>query len=304
MKVFITGLNGFLGSQIALEFLGAGYSVAGIDRDAALLADLCGKVDYRSMLLPDEAVADFINDFAPDISVHCAGGASVADSIADPRRDFLSSVVVTEQFLGALRKSAPQCRSIFLSSAAVYGQPERQPVGEGDAIRPLSPYGYHKRICELLFEKAALIDGLPTASLRVFSAYGPGLRRQVLWEMASQLAGGKQVRLKGTGDETRDFIHANDVARAVKIVAEKAPARGEVYNVATGTETSIREAAHKISALFPGAVPPHFAGQSIYGDPQRWRADCSRLGALGFAPSFGLDQGLASLVRWVRDEQH
>ena len=304
MKVFVTGLNGFLGSHVAEEFLSAGCTVAGIDRDPAVRPELTGKTDYRQMFLPDEMVAGFIGGFGPDICVHCAGGASVAASISDPREDFHSSVILSEQLIASLHQAAPKCRAIFLSSAAVYGQPESQPVAENDAIRPLSPYGYHKRICETLFEKASLIDGLRTACLRIFSAYGPGLRRQVLWEMAAQLAAGNPLQLKGTGDETRDFIHARDVARAVRIVAEKAPAKGEIYNVATGIETSIREAARKISSHFSGAPPPQFAGEAIQGDPQRWRADCSRLGALGFAPSFDLDKGLASLVRWVKDEQH
>ena len=303
MKVFITGINGFLGHHIAAEFLEAGCTVAGVDRDAAILPDLHGKAGYRKMFLPDEAVTECIGGFSPDVSVHCAGGSSVAASITDPRGDFVSSVAMTEQLLAALRKATPKCRTIFLSSAAVYGQPADLPVTEDDPIRPLSPYGYHKRICELLFEKAALLDGLPTASLRIFSAYGPGLKRQVLWEMVSQLAQEKPLRLKGTGDETRDFIHATDVARAVRIVAEKAPAKGEVYNVATGTEISIRQAAELLCSHFPRAEAPQFAGQSIKGDPQRWRADCAKLIGLGYATTLPLNQGIASLARWAKGEQ-
>ena len=303
MKVFITGINGFLGRHIAEEFLGAGCTVAGVDRDAVVLPDLHSTAGYRQIFLPDDALTEFIGDFTPDVSVHCAGGASVPASIVDPHGDFLSSVVVTEHLLAALCKAAPKCRSIFLSSAAVYGQPSNLPVTEDAPSNPLSPYGHHKKICELLFEKAAFLDGLPTASLRIFSAYGPGLKRQVFWEIASQLAEGKPLRLKGTGDETRDFIHAVDVARAVRIVAEKAPAAGEVYNVAVGIETSIRQAAKMLCSFFPEAEPPHFAGQPIKGDPQRWRADCSRLRALGFAPTLSLKEGLGALAHWAMERQ-
>jgi len=303
MKVFVTGINGFLGRHIAEEFRRAGYEVSGVDVVPSDDASFRTGETYRRMELPDKALGELLGEIAPDICVHCAGGASVAGSIRDPAADFKSSVVVTEQLLGALRKSAPQCRAIFLSSAAVYGQPTQWPVTEDDPIRPLSPYGYHKRICELLFEQAAQIDGLPTASLRIFSAYGPGLGRQVLWEMADQLVGGKPLELRGTGDETRDFIHAADVARAARVIAEKAPAAGEVYNVATETETSIREAAGMICSHFPGASAPQFRGQPIKGDPQRWRADCSRLRALGFSPTLTLEEGLAAVVRWAREQQ-
>ena len=300
MKVFLTGAKGFLGQYVARAFLDSGYEVAGVDATAAKPA---GFADYDCMRLPDDGLHALLERFQPEICIHCAGGASVAASLADPRADFNSSVGLTEHLLAALASAAPSCRAIFLSSAAVYGQPAQLPVTEDDSIRPLSPYGYHKRMCELLFEKAALLDGLPAASLRIFSAYGSGLKRQVLWEMASQLADGKPLRLKGTGDETRDFIHAADVARAVRLIAEKAPAKGEVYNVAAGAETSIRQAAEMLCAHFPGAETPHFAGQPIKGDPQRWLADCSRLAGLGFAPALPLEEGLGALARWAREQQ-
>jgi len=303
MKVFITGVNGFLGHYIAEEFLGAGCTVTGIDCAATKHAHLGEKLAYRSMHLPDVAIDELLGAFSPEVCVHCAGSASVAASISDPAADFNSSVVVTERLIAALRKAAPRCRSIFLSSAAVYGQPDRQPVREEDLIKPLSPYGYHKKICEMLFEQAALINGLPTASLRIFSAYGPGLKRQVLWEIAAQLADSKLLQLKGTGHETRDFIHAADVARAVRTIVEKAPAKGEVYNVAAGVETSIREAAELLCTHFPGAEPPRFAGQRILGDPQRWRADCSRLADLGFSANTCLEEGLASLAQWTKEQR-
>lgn len=302
-KVLITGANGFLGRYVAMEFLSSGFVVAGVDAAQRQNGDLPEGIDYRSMLLPHPALVDFLSGFGPDVCIHCAGSASVAASFDDPDADFAASVVVTRAILSSLRKTAPRCRSVFLSSAAVYGEPSKLPVSEDDLSKPLSPYGYHKRICELLFEKSAILDGLPTASLRIFSAYGPGLRRQVLWEMASQLAEGKPLRLKGTGDETRDFIHAADVARAVRLVAEKAPAKGEVYNVASGCETSIHQAAKMLCSFFPGAEPPHFAGQPIKGDPQRWRADCSRLQALGFGPTLPLKDGLAALARWAGKQQ-
>lgn len=298
-KVLLTGAAGFLGKNIAGKFIEAGYEVAGID-----LAEKKPKgfTEYEQMELPSEKLCGFLQRFEPDVCVHCAGSASVGSSISDPASDFRSSVIVTEQLLAALRKAVPRCRTIFLSSAAVYGQPDQLPVGEESRMRPLSPYGYHKRVCELLCEKAASLDGIPTASVRIFSAYGPGLRRQVLWEMAAQLAAGKRLQLKGIGDETRDFIHASDVASAVRIVAEKAPAAGEAYNVATGNETSIREVAEMLCAHFPGSQPPLFAGRRIEGDPQRWRADCSRIGDLGFSTTVSLEEGLASLARWAKEQ--
>ncbi len=302
MKVFITGAAGFLGRYIAEEFRRAGYEVSGTDVRPADNSSLRHGEIYRQMELPDQALVDVLGQIQPDVCVHCAGGASVPASLENSGADFRSSVVVTEQLLSAIAAMAPRCRTIFLSSAAVYGQPSALPITEDAPTSPLSPYGYHKRMCELLFEQAAVIRGMPTAILRIFSAYGPGLRRQVLWEMASQLARGENVQLKGTGDESRDFVHASDIAAAVKTVADRAPFRGEVYNVASGMETGIREAAELMTSFFPGAASPQFAGQSIPGDPQRWRADCQRLGALGFGPRVSLEKGLASLAEWTKEQ--
>jgi len=302
MKVFITGAAGFLGRHIAEEFRGAGDEVSGVDIFSPDSSSFRAGEIYRCLRLPDASLADLLGQIEPDVCVHCAGGASVAASLSDPGADFRSSVVVTEQLLSAIAAAAPRCRTIFLSSAAVYGQPTILPIAEDAPPHPLSPYGYHKRICELLFEQSAVIRGRPTAILRIFSAYGPGLRRQVLWEMASQLARGENVQLNGTGDESRDFIHASDIAAAVKTVADRAPCRGEVYNVASGTETGIREAAELMTSFFPGAASPRFAGQSIPGDPQRWQADCQRLGELGFVPRVSLDKGLASFAEWTKEQ--
>ncbi len=302
MKIFITGAAGFLGRYIAEEFRRAGHEVSGTDVRPAGSSSLRPGEIYRQMELPDQAIVDLLGRIQPEVCLHCAGGASVAASLGDARSDFRSSVVVTEQLLSAIAATAPRCRTIFLSSAAVYGQPSVLPVTEDAPTSPLSPYGYHKRMCELLFEQAAVIRGIPTAVLRIFSAYGPGLRRQVLWEMASQLARGENIQLKGTGDESRDFVHASDIAAAAKTVADQAPCRGEAYNVASGKETGVRQAAELMTSFFPGAAAPRFAGQSIPGDPQRWQADCQRLVALGFEPCMPLDKGLASLAEWTKEQ--
>src|SRR5207248_3256916 len=125
------------------------------------------------------------------------------------------------------------------SSAAVYGQPDRLPVGETAPLRAISPYGEHRVVCETLLRDS----GLPAVVARVFSAYGEGLRRQVLWDICAKAINSAEVALDGTGDESRDFVHAEDVAAAVVVLIRKADFGGEPYNVATGVETRIGELA-------------------------------------------------------------
>ncbi len=300
--VLVTGAAGFLGRHIVREMIRGGWDVLAVDAVSPENATMPRGVIYRSLQLPDESFPGLLKEFRPSACLHAAGRASVAASVADPDADFASSVGVTQALLSALRDFAPGCRTVLLSSAAVYGQPEELPIQESAPVQPISPYGYHKRACEVLMEQAARLFDVPAASARIFSAYGPGLRRQVLWEIASQYAEKNCAALKGTGRESRDFIHATDAARALRLIVEKAPCTGEAYNVAGGVETTVSEAAGTIRSFFPGASAPKFEGRKTAGDPERWVADCSLIEKLGFHPSLTLEQGVEGLALWVKAE--
>ena len=134
---------------------------------------------------------------------------------------------------------------------------------------------------ELLQDEYSRFYGLRGAVLRIFSAYGEGLRKQVVYELCQKILHAKDcLEVYGTGEETRDFIHASDVARAVCCVAGK-KATG-VYNVASGRQTSIGELAEVlVNRLRPG-LPIRFTGDGKVGDPLKWEADVSRIKQLGF----------------------
>jgi UDP-glucose 4-epimerase len=219
-----------------------------------------------------------------------------------PAADFRDTTALTFEILDGLRQNAPGCRFVLLSSAAVYGNPAALPVSEEDSIQPLSPYGYHKRQCELLCEEFSRIYGLKTASVRIFSAYGPGLRRQVVWDICQKILGTRELKLHGTGSESRDFIHAADVARALSTIVEHADCEGEIYNLASGREVTIAELAGLLLEQLDGAITPAFDGKVRAGDPCNWRADVSRLAALGFTPEIPLEQGVREVAAWASAE--
>ena len=106
----------------------------------------------------------------------------------------------------------------------------------------------------------------------------------------------------GRGGESRDFIHAADVARALVLLAENAPAQGEIYNLATGRETSIAELAELILGVLDPSALPVFDGINPSGNPLRWQADISRIAALGFAPTLPLETGLRQVANWCAAE--
>jgi UDP-glucose 4-epimerase len=300
--VLISGVAGFIGRYVARHFSEQAWSVIGVDQVQPENAPLQNLSAYHSLRLPDEQLAGLLRRYSPRVCIHCAGRASVGLSVEDPAPDFYDGSVMTFELLNALRLYAPGCRFILLSSAAVYGNPRSLPVVEDEPPLPVSPYGFHKLQCELLSLEFARIYGLATASVRVFSAYGAGLRRQVIWDICEKMATSKSLELHGTGKETRDFIHAADVTRALALIAEAAPMEGEAYNIGSGKQVSIADLADMIRGMLGFKDPPHFDGIVPRGNPLHWQADITRIKSLGFLPKIELEEGIRSFVNWCREE--
>lgn len=300
----VTGAGGFLGSSIARYLGSKGHRIAASGRFASLtgVADIPNLFRLCGVTLPDSRFREVVREFQPDLLVHCAGTASVADSVEAPYTDFRRTAEVCAYVLETLRTVAPGCHFILLSSAAVYGNPQTLPVTEDALLLPISPYGYHKLICELLAEEYRALHGIPTTVLRIFSAYGDGLRRQVVHDLFKKFddACGKEIEIFGTGEETRDFIHATDVARIVELVADKKSTG--VFNAASGSETTVRELATVISSECNSSKNILFNGVRRPGDPVNWRADISRLSAIGFRSAITLREGIAAYRKWYLGE--
>jgi UDP-glucose 4-epimerase len=300
--LLITGVGGFIGRYVARHFFQQGWSVIGIDNSPPENAPLANLSAYHRLQLPHLELGTLLRDYSPHACIHCAGRASVGLSLSDPAADFYNSPVLTFELLNALRLNAPKCRFILLSSAAVYGNPQFLPVSEEQPLAPLSPYGFHKWQCEQLCLEFAKIYDLPTASARIFSAYGPGLRRQVIWDMCQKVVTQKVLILHGTGQESRDFIHVLDIASALSQIITNAPMQGEAYNLGTGQEVAIAELAHLVLQALKYDTVPQFDGILPSGTPTNWRANISKLSNLGFSPSVSLEQGIQTFANWCRAE--
>lgn len=300
--VLITGVAGFLGRYVARHFFEQGWAVVGIDTSPPENTPLANLRSYFRLQLPDSELGKLLKEHSPHACIHCAGRASVGLSVADPAADFYSNTVLTLELLNSLRLNAPECRFITLSSAAVYGNPQSLPVSETQSTAPLSPYGFHKLQGEQLCLEFAKVYGLPTASARIFSAYGPGLRRQVMWDICHKAVIQNLVTLQGTGRESRDFIHALDIASALYLIVTKAPMQGESYNLATGREVTVAELAKYILAVLEYEGTLEFDGVIPAGNPLNWHADISKLQHLGFRPQISLERGVKTFTNWCRAE--
>lgn len=301
--VIVTGSNGFIGSYVCQEYSNNGWKVIGVDRPTSHNFFAAIKhYEFVPMDLPDPMFIKVVETSQPDLLIHAAGLASVPYSVANPLGDFIGSVQLYFFVLDAIRKACPTCKAVLLSSAAVFGNPAALPIDEECAKRPISPYGYHKMLCEEINAEFNHLFGAKVCSARIFSAYGPGLRKQVLWDICNKVISDPLVQLDGSGAESRDFIHVKDIAGAIYILGEKGAFDAEVYNIASGIETSIRQLAEKIISAFGCEKELRFTGIARSGDPNRWRANIRKIEQLGFSPKISLVDGIKDYVTWYENE--
>ena len=157
---------------------------------------------------------------------------------------------------------------------------------------------------EQLCRSYATCYGLSCLVLRLFSVYGPGLRKQLLWDLCQRLAASPAiVELSGTGDELRDWTHVEDVLRAIEATFALAASDVPIFNVGTGRATSVREVAQMVIDAFGTAgirSELRFNGKVRAGDPFSLVADPARLRTLGFEWRITPQQGIADYVQWFR----
>jgi len=303
-RIMITGVTGFIGQALAVEAVARGCAVFGIGSDSGMVQMPAGLTNAVSMRLPDEGLDRLVEKFQPEIFFHCAGSALPAKSFLSPSHDFKSSVPIVQSLLEAVRQGAPEAHVVVLSSAAVYGQPLTLPISEMERPAPVSPYGFHKWLGEILSREYSEIYGLRVSNARIFSAYGPHLRKQVLWDSIQKLTNQDEPEFPGTGEETRDFIYIDDLIEALYLIGNRESGGHEVVNVASGVETRISEVVNLVARhldLLAGGW--RFTGETDRAAPSTWRADISKLQGQGFVPSISFDEGVRRTVEWVRKQK-
>jgi UDP-glucose 4-epimerase len=245
MNFLITGAAGFLGSALANNLAREGHHVRGLDNlstgdPQALSPDVIftrGDVSDRPKLWT------LLQDV--DCVYHLAARVSVPESILYPAEYNAVNVGGTVSLMEAVRDVGVR-RIIFISSGAVYGDQQEQPLSEQAIPNPLSPYAVSKLAAEYYVRTIGNLWGIETVILRVFNAYGPGQHLPashppVIPNFLRQAYRGGTLVMHSSGLQTRDYIYLDDAVRAM-IAASTAPDLNNlVINVGTGTETSVRD---------------------------------------------------------------
>ncbi len=301
MKILITGNEGFIGKYLENAYLSSRENVFGWSRDGIKQKDKC---ILNLNLMKYEEVCEAISLIKPDIIVHCAGNANVNLSFEKPFMDLQSNYITTHNLLFAMKDNCMKnCRFILLSSAAVYGNPNSLPISEMDAVNPLSPYALHKLSAEEICKYMSKNYGFDIKILRIFSAYGPRLKKQIFWDMYQKVLLTGELELWGSGYESRDYIYINDLIQAIELIASKAPSGELIYNIANGKEVSIREVAECFARCMK--IPNNnikFKGVRREGDPINWKANIDKLLSLGYERQISFEAGVKNYIKWLENE--
>lgn len=237
-----------------------------------------------------------------DAVVHLAAQTGVQPSISDPRLDMEVNVGGTFNVLEAARLTEVQ--SVVLASSAAPLGASPPPAHEGVVPRPMSPYGASKLSLEAYASAWTASFGLATYVLRFSNVYGPWsyLKGSVVAHWMKQMLDGQTIRINGSGEQTRDFLHVGDVVGAISLAIDQAGPPG-LYQLGTGIETSVRQLATQMSDLFGADFDKVVAfGDPLQGDMPRSFCDISLARErLGYEPVHYLDEGLTGTKAWFEE---
>lgn len=303
MRVLVTGGAGFIGANLTRLLLEHGHSITVLDNLSsgrnAYLDDL--PLEFiEGDILDCDLVRQIISGH--DGVVHLAAQTGVPGSLVDPYRDCEVNVSGTLNMLEACRQ-AEVGRFVFASSNAPLGR-QTPPATEDQAPLPISPYGASKLAGEGYCLAYHGSWGLRTVVLRFANIYGPysAHKSSVVAKFFKDVFTKGRITIDGDGQQTRDFIYVYDLCLAI-LLALESDVSGEVFQIATGRETSIAQLATLVQAIADREI------EMLHGSPRRGdiRQNFSDIGKvarmLGWKPKINLEPGLGMTWEWFRAER-
>ncbi len=302
--VVFTGGAGFIGMHVLPMLVDKGYHVRLFDsmthranRDKLTPFLEGGDVE---LIEQDVRYGDSVQRAmaGADSVIHFAT-VSINKSITDPSESIDINMVGNHNVFAAAAAAGVR-RLVFASSASVYGEPDKLPMHEDDRLKPQTPYCIGKRAGEDLLGFYQREEGLSWVALRFFNVYGPGQKTSayytsVINHFVNRLRQGEPPIVDGRGEQSMDFVHVHDVARAV-VMALESEGDNVAVNVGTGVQTSLAQLAQIVIDSVGVDVEPQFRPRDVLVTQRE--ADVSRAReVLGWEPTITVDQGLKELVQ-------
>jgi UDP-glucose 4-epimerase len=302
-QILVTGGCGFIGANL-VRFLReqTPWRVRVVDdlrtgkaenAEPPLAEVAIGNVADMAVLEP--ALADV------DAVIHLASQTGVQPSVEDPSADFEGNTRATFRVLDACRRLGVN-RLVFASSGAAVGEVP-PPIHEEVVPKPVSPYGASKLACEAYCRAFASAFGMDTVALRFSNVYGPFSvhKKNAVPTFIKHCLTGEPIVIYGDGGQTRDFIHVDDLCDAILRAVKADGIGGEVFQVATGVETSIGDVARVVREVVGSETEIRFE-EKRPGEVYRSRADIGKARrVLGFDPKIDLREGIRRTSEWYRE---
>ncbi|PVX24766.1 MAG: hypothetical protein CW691_06645 [Candidatus Bathyarchaeum sp.] len=300
-KIVVTGGAGFIGSNLCRALLQQGAKVTAFDNLYS------GKIEFIEDLM-DKGLNFVQGDIRDSVAlekatknckviIHLAAQTSVPFSMENPKEDCEINVVGTVNVLEAAKKAG--ARVVFSSSCAVYGNPEKRPTPETYPTHPIAFYGLTKLLGENYCRFYQENYGLEVVMFRIFNVYGPDCHGAIYDFLNKLRKSPDKLEVLGTGKQSRDFVYVSDMVNAILKAATIPEAAGHVFNIGTGTTTSVAELAKMLVDILglKNTEISFKGGQAWAGDMRITLADNSKAtNILQWRPQVSLREGLKQLI--------
>lgn len=302
-RFLVTGATGFIGGSLVRRLAAEGQEVHILTRQSSSrwrINDVLDRVvDHHADLRDGQLIHSIISQLRPDIIYHC-GAYGLAPRQHDAIELAGSNLVGTVNLVEALMEVGYECL-VNTGSSAEYGL-KAQPMAEEDSLEPNNVYGATKAAATLYCQAVARSSQQPILTLRVFTPYGPyDMPSRLVPSVIRKCLAGEDLELS-SGREARDFFFIDDLVDLYIRVPDTHWSPGEVVNVGSGTQHTVRDVAAKVMQFTGAQVQPHWgAFPPRTFDTEHWVADIAKVkSTFGWAPKIDFDEGLRRTIEWHR----
>lgn len=308
--VLITGAAGLLGGAVSRQLLRRGAVIVGLDIGwhgprAAIQPEGVRRVDGD--IRDTGLVGQLLGDLRVDTVIHLAAQTLVGPALLDPVGTFSNNIEGSWSILEACRSSRDVKAVVVASSDKAYGDWAGRPYREDMALRAHHPYDVSKAATDLLAQSYAATYDLPVTITRCGNLYGGGdlnWSRIVPGTIRSVLEGQRPI-IRSDGTLVRDYLHVDDAAAGVLLLAASVAARGDLtglaFNFAAGNRVSVLEMVQRILALMESSLEPTIEGRALQEIPEQRLSTARARRLLGWRPAVSLEAGLAEAIAWYRE---
>jgi len=302
-KVLITGVAGFIGSNLADRLLAEGYQVVGIDNLAyGIKEQIPDKVDFYKMDIRKIGLYSLFKGV--DIVFHLAAKNCISDCQNDPTETADINITGTVNVFEAARRAGVK-KVIYAESSALYEGAKLFPTPE-ENVCPESFYALSKISGMYFAEAYKRYFNLNTTALRYFCVYGPkqDYRRTIPPLMSAfiiKLLKGQRPVIYGSGNKRRDFIYVDDINDFHILAMHDKRTDGQVYNLGSGMNYSVNEVFTIVRSKLGSRITPIYK-KDLPGEAQTTLANIARAKKLGWKPKINIDQGINQMISWVREK--